>query len=45
MRFLKEGREYRLPGLLYVDDLVLDIFKNDEKIFCSSMEKERSGAK
>ena len=23
VRFLKEGREWRLPGLLYADDLVL----------------------
>ena len=23
MRFLEAGREWRLPGLLYVDDLVL----------------------
>ena len=23
MRFLEEGREWRLPGILYADDLVL----------------------
>ena len=24
MRFLRDGREWRLPGLLYVNDIILD---------------------